>query len=74
MNEKLSAIISKMFNIATIHEGLSPENVEGWDSFSHIELILEIEKTFAISISASEAVRLDSVGKIASYLESKGVS
>ena len=49
-NQKLNKIISRTLNLteSEIHESLTPEKVEGWDSFSGIQMVSEIERLFGI--------------------------
>lgn len=48
--------------------GMEPEakvgDVEGWDSFSHINLMLGIESEFGIEFDSDEIGSLRSVGQI----------
>lgn len=74
MNEKLTEIFQRMFKIDAVSNSTSPENLEDWDSYAHIELILEIESEFGITISTAEAVELNSFEKISTYLTEKGAS
>lgn len=74
MKERLEAIFKRMFNVEEIDDDTSPENTEGWDSFTHIELVLEIETEFGVSISTAEAVELTSVGTIMSFLRQHGAA
>ena len=39
-------------------------DVDGWDSLSHVQLILRVERTFGIRISVAEAVSLRNVGEL----------
>jgi acyl carrier protein len=43
---------------------LSAKDVDGWDSLTHIRLILTIEKAFKIKFSTSEIGRLENVGDL----------
>jgi len=74
MNEKLEALFARLFDAKGLRDEMSPENVAGWDSFSHIELIVELESVFGVAIPTSDAVKLDSVGKIKTYLSEKGAA
>jgi acyl carrier protein len=38
--------------------------VPGWDSLSHVKVLLEVEKEFGIRFGASEVMRLDNVGDL----------
>lgn len=73
MIEKLTAIFKEMFKVESLNEDMSPENVEGWDSYAQIELALELESVFGVNISAEEAGELASVRKIIDFLAKKGV-
>jgi long-chain acyl-CoA synthetase len=42
----------------------SPKTVEGWDSFSQIELILAVEREFGASIPASKVAGIRNVGDL----------
>jgi len=50
---------------------LTAEDVDEWDSLSHVRLILTIEKAFHVSFSASEVGRLRNVGELAQLIVSK---
>jgi acyl carrier protein len=72
VNRKLADIFARLFDVAELSDGLSPETVEKWDSFTQLELVLELESAFGLSIPTAEAVRLNSVGGIREYLASRG--
>jgi acyl carrier protein len=45
--------------------------VPGWDSLSHINVILAVEKHFGVRFKASEVLRLKNVGDLQHLLSSK---
>ena len=47
------------------------EDIQEWDSFSNIELILDIESKFDIHFDLKELVNIDNVGKLAEYILDK---
>lgn len=49
---------------------MSAKDVDGWDSLTHIRLILTIEKAFKIKFSTSEIGRLETVGDLVSLIKS----
>ena len=55
----------------TLTPELTAEDVDEWDSLSHVRLILTIEKAFHVSFSASEVGRLRNVGELAQLIVSK---
>ncbi len=44
----------------------------GADSLDTVELIMEFEKEFSITIEDSDAERIQTVGDVVSYLQEKG--
>jgi acyl carrier protein len=50
---------------------LSAKDVDGWDSLTHIRLILTVEKAFKIKFSTSEISKLQDVGDLARLIKTK---
>jgi acyl carrier protein len=50
---------------------LTADDVDEWDSLSHIRLVLAIEKKFGLKFSAAEVGRLKNVGEFVSLIQSK---
>jgi acyl carrier protein len=48
---------------------LSAKDVDGWDSLTHIRLILTIEKVFKIKFSTSEIGKLENVGDLVALIK-----
>ncbi|MBR0697938.1 acyl carrier protein [Bradyrhizobium lablabi] len=47
------------------------DDVDGWDSLSHIRLVLAVSKAFGVKFSASEIGTLKNVGEFADLIEKK---
>lgn len=47
------------------------EDVDGWDSLSHIRLVLAISKSFGVKFSASEIGGLKNVGEFVELIQKK---
>ena len=45
-------------------------DVEGWDSLTHVTLVLTIEKAFAIRFKSSQVASLKNVGELADLIDS----
>lgn len=67
INEKLLELAAGVFYVSAEDLSLSssPETVEGWDSFTHISLILALEEGFGIRIPPHRAAALRSLGDAA---------
>jgi acyl carrier protein len=48
--------------------GLTARQVEGWDSFKMIEIIVAVEAHFGIKVPSHQVDRLDSVGDLAALI------
>ena len=49
----------------------SSATIAGWDSFSHINLVLELETKFNVSFSTKELGEMSQVGDLVTLLEAK---
>jgi acyl carrier protein len=47
------------------------DDVDGWDSLSHVRLVLAVSKAFGVKFSASEIGSLKNVGEFADLIEKK---
>ena len=71
--QKLTGIFRKVFDDDSIvvRPDLTADDVDEWDSLSHIRLVLTVEKAFSIKFSASEIGKLKNVGEFADLIKSK---
>ncbi len=70
---QLSTIFEDVFDddSVKITPELSAKDVDGWDSLTHIRLILTIEKKFKIKFSTSEIGKLENVGDLVSLIKAR---
>jgi acyl carrier protein len=68
---KLSEVFQDVFDEDSINvtPELSARDVDGWDSLTHIRLILTVEKAFKIKFSTSEIGRLQNVGDLVALIK-----
>lgn len=52
-------------------ESATAEDVEGWDSLTHIQLIVAIEKRFKIKFTSKEILSWKNVGELVDCLAAK---
>ena len=72
-NQRLEKVIRDTFdnqNI-TINEKTTANDVEEWDSLSHIELIINIETEFKLKLSVNDIINLKNVGDMISMIDTK---
>jgi acyl carrier protein len=50
---------------------LTANDVEGWDSVSHITLVVAIEEAFGIKFKSAELEKMKNVGQLVEQIEKK---
>jgi acyl carrier protein len=70
---RLSEIFRDVFDDDSIEvkPDLTANEVEGWDSLTHIRLMLTVEKTFKVKFSPSELANLKSVGDLVALIKKR---
>jgi acyl carrier protein len=70
---RLSEIFQDVFDDDSIEvtPTLTAKDVDGWDSITHIRLILTVEKAFKVKFSTSEVGKLESVGDLAALIKAR---
>lgn len=71
--QRLTEIFQDVFDEDSIEvtPKLSADDVDGWDSLTHIRLILTIEKVFKIKFSTTEIGKLENVGDLVAVIQGK---
>jgi len=70
---QLTGLFHDVFDDETIQvtPTLTADDVDEWDSLSHIRLVLAIEKKFGLKFSAAEVGRLKNVGEFVALIQAK---
>ncbi len=73
--EKLRDQFREVFEDETleIYPEMTAADVENWDSFNHINLVVAIETAFDISFTTQEIGEMRNVGDLVTSLKAKGV-
>jgi len=71
--EKLTAVFHEVFNDNNIvlSDEMTANDVENWDSLTHMLLIARVEETFGIKFKLKELNKLKQVGDMVSILMEK---
>jgi acyl carrier protein len=70
---RLSDIFQDVFDDDSIelNANLSAKDVDGWDSLTHIRLILTAERAFKIKFSTSDIGKLQNVGDLVNLIKAR---
>lgn len=76
MRERIRSALARTFEIPVeeVGENVTSEDLDDWDSLRHLELMLEIELAFGVTISSEAMPELLSVEAIEDYLVEQGVA
>jgi acyl carrier protein len=71
--DKLSSIFRVVFDNEEIiiRPEMTANDIDGWDSISHINLILAVEKGFNIRFTQKELLTMRNVGDLVRGIDSK---
>ncbi len=71
IDERIKDVMSSVFGVDadTLNEESSQDNVEGWDSIKHLDLIVSLEEEFDVSIPIEEVGNLTNFKYIKLTLE-----
>lgn len=64
--ERLNKVFQEVFDdeIIKVNDSTTSEDIDDWDSFEHINLIVAVEEEFAIKIPMGKVVTMKNVGEM----------
>ena len=77
MNNDIEKRIFQLFSVLMdvaeedLDKDSNPNNIEKWDSLSHIKMLMEIEAEFNIELLPEEAVEIFSINDVVKLVTSK---
>lgn len=73
INEKLTAIFRDVLDDESIvlTDSTTADDVEGWDSLTHVNLLVAVEKGFGIRMSTREVKSMRNVGDFVDIITQK---
>ncbi len=72
-HERIQTIFRELFDDPglTVHTTTTADDIEEWDSLSHVNLVLQIEQEFGIRFALGEMQALKNVGDMLALIERK---
>jgi acyl carrier protein len=73
VQDRLARTIRDMFDVPTIqiNRATTAADIEGWDSLTHINLIVAVEKEFGVRFTTAEVTALKNVGDLTDVVAKK---
>ena len=64
--ERLNKVFREVFDDETItlSENTTANDIEGWDSLTHINVIFAVQEEFDVKFSVKEIIAMKNVGKL----------
>lgn len=71
--EKIQDIFRDVFDDEelVVEDSTSSDDIEEWDSLSHIQLVVAVEKTFGLKLTSKEFLSWEDVGEMADAIYAK---
>jgi len=73
MEEKVLEILKDLFELDTVDETCSQMTCEKWDSMGQLNLVVELESEFDVTLEPEEIGEMKSFNDIINILKTKGV-
>jgi len=66
MNERINAVLKKVFDLSDdeIAGNRTRQEIAKWDSLTHMDLIVNLEKEFDVRLSIDDIIAMDSLDTI----------
>ena len=73
ISERLKKTILKALRLSDhdIREETRADEIPGWDSLNHVQVILAVEKEYKIHFQGIEVLRLKNVGELQKLVDAK---
>lgn len=71
--DKLNTIFIQLFKSTDeqLHDAATMNDIAGWDSLTHMDLIMAIEESFDLELDGDEIADMTSIGAIRKLLSGK---
>lgn len=71
--QKLAEVFCEVLDLEEVelNDATTQDDIEDWDSLSHVHLIVEVQKVFGIHFTSSEIISWKNVGELVDSILSK---
>ena len=73
IHEQLVDVFRQVFDDETLilTDETTADDIEGWDSVAHINLMFSIEQAFGVQFNGNELAELENIGELKQFLAGK---
>ena len=71
--ELFNSILQETFEIEEINDDMTPDDIEQWDSITHMDLCSKFEDSFDISLDVEDIAEMETIGQIKEILRKYNV-
>jgi acyl carrier protein len=73
VSDRLKNVILKELSLSdyNMQDETTADQVPGWDSFSHINIILAVEKEYSIKFKGLEILKVKNLGELQKLIDTK---
>lgn len=70
---KITAVLCEVLENDSIkaEAGMTAKDVDDWDSFSHIRIVLGVEQAFGVKFATPEIAQFENIGQLADLVAEK---
>ena len=75
INERLKKVILNVFPDLQLEitPSMSSSDIDDWDSMTHLNLVMQVQEEFNITMEFNDVISIESIGDLMEYLQKKGV-
>lgn len=75
MNERINMLLARVFDISEedVVKNLSRDDIEKWDSLTHMDLVITLEKEFGVVLTVDDIISMSTLDDIREILNRAGV-
>jgi acyl carrier protein len=73
VHERLEKVFRDVFNDdgLVLRDDMTGQDIAGWDSLAHVNLMFAIESTFGMQFIGNELAKLKDIGELKALLENR---